>query len=149
LLGDSATEAERAVLGGIAYQQNEVVLHTDTRLLPKRKRAWAAWNYNLDASESERATLTYNMNLLQGISAPVTFCITLNHTDAIAKDKILGVYQYAHPVYNQATMAAQQQRPDISGHNNTFFAGAYWYNGFHEDGAKSAVDVAAQLGVQF
>ena len=149
LLGDNATNEERAVLGDIAYQQNEVVLHTDTRLLPKRKRAWAAWNYNLDASETQRATLTYNMNLLQGITAPVTFCITLNHSEAIAKDKILGVYHYAHPVYNDTTLAAQAKRNSISGQNNTFFAGAYWYNGFHEDGAKSAVDVAAQLGVQF
>ncbi|WP_027671134.1 NAD(P)/FAD-dependent oxidoreductase [Rheinheimera baltica] len=149
LLGDNATNEERAVLGDIAYQQNEVVLHTDTRLLPKRKRAWAAWNYNLDASETQRATLTYNMNLLQGITAPVTFCITLNHSEAIAKDKILGVYHYSHPVYNDTTLAAQAKRNSISGQNNTFFAGAYWYNGFHEDGAKSAVDVAAQLGVQF
>jgi uncharacterized protein len=149
LLGDNATADEREVLGGIAYQQNEVVLHTDTRLLPVRQRAWAAWNYNLDARENERATLTYNMNLLQGITAPVTFCVTLNHSDAIARDKILGIYHYAHPVYNKATLAAQQLRRKISGHNNTYFAGAYWYNGFHEDGAKSAVDVAKQLGVQY
>ena len=77
LLGESATLQEQQILGSIAYQQNDVVLHTDTRLLPKRKRAWAAWNYNLDANVSDKATLTYNMNLLQGISAPVTFCVTL------------------------------------------------------------------------
>lgn len=149
LLGDSATEEERAVLGGIAYQQNEVVLHTDTRLLPKRQRAWAAWNYNLDANVNDRATLTYNMNLLQGISAPVTFCVTLNNTQAIDPTKILRVYQYDHPVYNHYTLAAQQQRHNINGHNNTYFCGAYWHNGFHEDGAKSAVEVAALLGVDY
>jgi uncharacterized protein len=149
LLGDDATADEREVLGGIAYQQNEVVLHTDINMLPKRKRAWAAWNYNLDANDKDHATLTYNMNLLQGIVAPVTFCVTLNNTAAIAADKVLGVYQYAHPVFNSATTAAQQQRSKINGLQHTFFAGAYWYNGFHEDGARSAVDVAALLGVQY
>ncbi|GAB60197.1 NAD(P)/FAD-dependent oxidoreductase [Rheinheimera nanhaiensis] len=149
LLGDAASEDERAVLGGIAYQKNEVVLHTDTRLLPTRQRAWAAWNYNLDANINDRATLTYNMNILQGISAPVTFCVTLNNSAAIAADKILGVYQYDHPVYNHYTLAAQQQRSKINGVNHTYFCGAYWYNGFHEDGAKSAVDVAALLGVDY
>ncbi len=149
LLGDDATADERDVLGGIAYQQNEVVLHTDINMLPTRKRAWAAWNYNLDANDKDHATLTYNMNLLQGIVAPVTFCVTLNNTAAIAADKVLGVYQYAHPVFNSATTAAQQQRSKINGLQHTFFAGAYWYNGFHEDGARSAVDVAALLGVQY
>ncbi|MCD1598479.1 NAD(P)/FAD-dependent oxidoreductase [Rheinheimera aquimaris] len=149
LLGENATLQEQQILGSIAYQQNDVVLHTDTRLLPKRKRAWAAWNYNLDANVSDKATLTYNMNLLQGISAPVTFCVTLNNTTAIAKDKILGVYRYAHPVFNHCTLAAQQRRHSINGENNTYFCGAYWYNGFHEDGARSATDVATMLGVSF
>lgn len=149
LLGTDATDAERSVLGGIAYQQNEVVLHTDTALLPKRQRAWAAWNYNLDANVSDRATLTYNMNLLQGIDAPVTFCVTLNNSDAIDKDKILGVYRYSHPVYNHYTLAAQQQRNRVNGQQHTYFCGAYWHNGFHEDGARSAVDVAALLGVDY
>ena len=149
LLGESATAEEQQVLGGIAYQQNEVVLHTDTKLLPKRERAWAAWNYNLDANVSDRATLTYNMNLLQGIDAPVTFCVTLNNTTAITPERVLGVYQYAHPVYNELTIAAQQKRSLINGKLHTYFAGAYWYNGFHEDGARSAVDVAADLGVSF
>lgn len=149
LLGSAATEQERRVLGAITYQANEVVLHTDSSLLPVRKKAWAAWNYNLAAKYSERATLTYNMNILQGIEAPVTFCVTLNNTLAIAPDAIVGVYHYAHPVYNEATLNAQQQRSTINGHNNTYFVGAYWYNGFHEDGARSAVDVAAQLGVDY
>lgn len=149
LLGESASLQEQQILGAIAYQQNDVVLHTDTRLLPKRQRAWAAWNYNLDANVNDRATLTYNMNLLQGIRAPVTFCVTLNNTDAIAEDKILGVYRYAHPVYNHCTLAAQQRRDSINGKNNTYFSGAYWYNGFHEDGARSATDVAAMLGVSY
>ncbi|MDX1676851.1 NAD(P)/FAD-dependent oxidoreductase [Arsukibacterium sp.] len=149
LLGSDATADEQAILGAIAYQQNEVVLHTDTRLLPERRAAWASWNYNLDAAERHRATLTYNMNILQRLEAPVTFCVTLNNSNAIASDKILGRYRYAHPVYNMMTMAAQLQRKVINGQNNSYFCGAYWYNGFHEDGARSAVDVAAMFGIQY
>lgn len=148
LLKDASAD-ETAVLGGIAYQQNEVVLHTDTKLLPKRKAAWASWNYNLDNQRSDRSTLTYNMNILQRLTAPVTFCVTLNNTTNIAKDKILGVYHYAHPVYNPMTIACQQRRAEINGQRNSYFCGAYWYNGFHEDGARSAVDVAAMLGVTY
>lgn len=148
LLNDASAE-ETAVLGGIAYQQNEVVLHTDTALLPKRKAAWASWNYNLDSQLSDKSTLTYNMNILQRLTAPVTFCVTLNNTTNIAKDKILGVYHYAHPVYNPMTIACQQRRAEINGERNSYFCGAYWYNGFHEDGARSAVDVAAMLGVSY
>ncbi|GHG70848.1 amine oxidase [Alishewanella longhuensis] len=148
LLKDASNE-ETAVLGGIAYQQNEVVLHTDTRLLPVRKAAWASWNYNLDNQRSDRSTLTYNMNILQRLTAPVTFCVTLNNTTNIAKDKILGVYHYAHPVYNPMTIACQQRRAEINGQRHSYFCGAYWYNGFHEDGARSAVDVAAMLGVSY
>ncbi|MBV2131025.1 NAD(P)/FAD-dependent oxidoreductase [Arsukibacterium indicum] len=149
LLGSSATADEQAILGGIAYQQNEVVLHTDTSLLPVRRSAWASWNYNLDAAERSRATLTYNMNILQRLQAPVTFCVTLNNSAAIASEKILGTYRYAHPVYNMMTMAAQLQRKVINGQNNSYFCGAYWYNGFHEDGARSAVDVAAMFGIEY
>lgn len=141
--------AESAILGGIAYQQNEVVLHTDTRLLPVRKAAWASWNYNLDNQRSDRSTLTYNMNILQRLTAPVTFCVTLNNTANIAKDQILGIYHYAHPVYNPMTIACQQRRAEINGQRHSYFCGAYWYNGFHEDGARSAVDIAAMLGVSY
>ncbi|SNY50725.1 Predicted NAD/FAD-binding protein [Arsukibacterium tuosuense] len=149
LLADNATTEEQSILGAIAYQQNEVVLHTDTSLLPKRRAAWASWNYNLDATERSRATLTYNMNILQRLDAPVTFCVTLNNTAAIASDKILGTYQYAHPVYNMMTMTAQLQRNVINGQNHSYFCGAYWYNGFHEDGARSAVDIAAMFGINY
>lgn len=148
LLQDPSNE-EQQILGGIAYQENEVVLHTDTSLLPERRAAWASWNYNLDSQHSDRATLTYNMNILQRLQAPVTFCVTLNNTQRIAKDKILGIYHYAHPVYNHMTLVCQQQRSQINGQRHSYFCGAYWYNGFHEDGARSAVDVAALLGVDY
>lgn len=148
LLGD-ASLAEQQVLGGIGYQMNEVVLHTDTRILPKRKAAWAAWNYQLGASSTERATLSYNMNILQGLTDAPTFVVTLNDSQNLDPTKILRTFHYAHPVYNHQTMLSQQRRPEINGVNRSFYCGAYWYNGFHEDGVRSAADVAAMLGVQF
>lgn len=143
------TEAERQVLGGIAYQKNDVILHTDQRILPKRKAAWAAWNYHLTNAASSHATLSYNMNILQGIEAPVTFVVTLNHSHAIDQSKILKRFQYDHPVFNHCTIAAQQRRSEINGINSSWFCGAYWYNGFHEDGVRSAVDIARAMGVEF
>lgn len=148
LLAD-ASLAEQQVLGGIGYQMNEVVLHTDTRILPKRKAAWAAWNYQLGASSTERATLSYNMNILQGLTDVPTFVVTLNDSQNLDPTKILRTFHYAHPVYNHQTMLSQQRRPEINGVNRSFYCGAYWYNGFHEDGVRSAADVAAMLGVQF
>jgi predicted NAD/FAD-binding protein len=144
-----ATEDERKVLGGIAYQPNEVVLHTDERLLPVRKAAWAAWNYLLGKSSQQSATLSYNMNILQGLVDAPTFVVTLNATEQIQPEKILRKFSYAHPVYNHSTLASQQQRSLINGVNRSYFCGAYWYNGFHEDGVRSAVDVAEMLGVKF
>jgi predicted NAD/FAD-binding protein len=144
-----ASDAERQVLGGIAYQNNDVILHTDDRILPQRKAAWAAWNYHLTDAASSHATLSYNMNILQGIEAPVTFVVTLNHSNAIEQSKILKRFQYAHPVFNHCTIAAQQRRGEINGVNHSWFCGAYWYNGFHEDGARSAVDIARAMGVEF
>lgn len=148
LLAD-ATATERQVLGGIAYQDNDVVLHTDIRLLPKRKAAWAAWNYLLGADAATRATLSYNMNMLQGIQSDTTFVVSLNASNQIAAEHVLRRFTYAHPVYNQSTMQSQARRSEINGQNRSYFCGAYWYNGFHEDGVRSAVDVAAMLGVKF
>jgi len=148
LLAD-ASLAEQQVLGGIGYQMNEVVLHTDTRILPQRKAAWAAWNYQLGASSTDRATLSYNMNILQGLSQGPTFVVTLNDSQNLDPTKILRTFHYAHPVYNHQTMVSQQRRAEINGVNRSFFCGAYWYNGFHEDGVRSAVDVAGMLGVSF
>jgi hypothetical protein len=148
LLAD-ASVAEEQVLGGITYQQNDVVLHTDSGILPRRKAAWASWNYQLGDSANSRATLSYNMNILQGIESETTFVVTLNDTAQLDPSKILRSFQYAHPVYNHCTLASQQRRGEINGHNRSYFCGAYWYNGFHEDGVRSAVDVAAMLGIDF
>lgn len=148
LLAD-ASLAEQQILGGIAYQDNEVVLHTDHRILPARRAAWASWNYLLDNSSSQKATLSYNMNILQGIDSKHTFVVSLNAADKIKPESVLKTFRYAHPVYNHFTMVSQQRRAEINGQNRSYFCGAYWYNGFHEDGVRSAVDVAAMLGVTF
>ena len=139
------TQSEKDVLSAMPYSANEVVLHTDVNLLPQRKAAWASWNYQLVDDRSKPASVTYNMNILQGLSSDTTFCVTLNQTDAISSDKILRKFVYHHPVFSIESMKAQQQRSVICGHNNTHFAGAYWYNGFHEDGVRSAVEVAKRF----
>jgi predicted NAD/FAD-binding protein len=147
LLAD-ATEQEQAVLSAMPYSLNDVVLHTDISLLPKRKKAWASWNYQLSDDRERPASVTYNMNILQGLSDAPTFCVTLNQNEQIAKDKILRKFQYAHPVFSLASFAAQQRRAEICGRQHTHFTGAYWYNGFHEDGVRSAVDVGKRFMCQ-
>jgi predicted NAD/FAD-binding protein len=140
------TNAEREVLGAIPYQDNEVVLHTDTRILPRNSAAWSSWNY-LQASRDERAVVTYNMNILQGLSAPETFCVTLNHSQAINPVKVLGKFSYSHPVFSLAGMKAQQRWHEINA-APIWFCGAYWHNGFHEDGVNSALRVASAIGTR-
>jgi len=140
----SATE--RQILGAMRYQDNDVVLHTDTRLLPADRKTWSAWNYLL-TGESQRAVLTYNMNILQGIKSPETFCVTLNHTDAINPHKILGRFNYAHPVFSLQQVRAQDRWSEINT-DRTWYCGAYWHNGFHEDGVRSAKRVAESINGQ-
>ena len=143
------TADEQAILGAIPYTENSVILHTDTGLLPKRKAAWASWNYLLNDHTDKAAVVTYQMNILQGIQSDTQFCVTLNHREGIDRAKILREFTYHHPVFNKTSIAAQQQKSLIDGVNSSYFCGAYWYNGFHEDGVRSAVDVARQLGVEF
>lgn len=147
LLGD-ASAAEKAILSHLPYQENEVVLHTDTSLLPKRKSAWASWNYRLDSESQAPASVTYNMNILQGLPkyAP-TFCVTLNQTSAIEPNKILARFKYSHPMFSEAGVLAQQRKDEICGKRHTYFAGAYWQNGFHEDGVNSALSVCQKFGI--
>jgi predicted NAD/FAD-binding protein len=146
LLGDP-TAAEREILGAIPYQRNDAVLHHDARLLPRRRRAWAAWNYHLLAAAPAGPTVTYNMNLLQGLDAPEPFCVTLNRGAAIDPARVIARMTYHHPVYGRAAFAAQRRWAEISGVNRTFYCGAYWGYGFHEDGVRSGLAVARQLGV--
>ncbi|TDO95851.1 NAD(P)/FAD-dependent oxidoreductase [Marinomonas balearica] len=149
LLAD-ASEQEENILGAIPYRENEVVLHTDIRLLPKRKKAWSSWNYLLGNDPKRPPTLSYNMNILQHLDMPDTTCVvTLNRGDLIDSNKVLGRYRYAHPVFTLAGIEAQSRWSDINGVNNTWFCGAYWRNGFHEDGCWSGVRVAEGLGVKW
>ena len=147
LLGDPS-ERERELLGAIPYQSNEAVLHTDRSLLPRRRRAWASWNYHLDAGGGGRCTVTYHMNRLQSLRADREFCVTLNRTAAIDPERIIRRIQYAHPVYTPAGVAAQSRHHEISGRNRTHYCGAYWGWGFHEDGAKSALRVVREIGTR-
>jgi uncharacterized protein len=145
---DAPSEQEQAILGAIRYASNDVVLHTDTRLLPRRRRAWASWNYRLGGSEQAPAALTYDMNILQGIDAPVTFCVSLNQTALIDPAQILARFEYAHPQYSLAAVAAQARQGELQGPLHSYFCGAYWANGFHEDGVLSALNVAGHFGEQ-
>lgn len=141
------TTDEIDVLGNIPYSANEVVLHTDINLLPKQKKSWASWNYSLDADRQRPAAVTYNMNILMGLESETTFCVTLNQSEQIDPSKVLRTFVYHHPVFNQQSFNAQKKRHLICGKNNTHFTGAYWHNGFHEDGVRSAVEIAERFGV--
>jgi predicted NAD/FAD-binding protein len=147
LLADPG-ERERELLGAIPYQQNEVVLHTDRSLLPRRRRAWASWNFHLGDGAPGRCTATYHLNRLQSLRADREFCVTLNRTEAIDPEQILWKTRYAHPVYTPAGVAAQARHQEISGSNRTHYCGAYWGWGFHEDGLNSAQRVASELTLQ-
>jgi predicted NAD/FAD-binding protein len=140
------SDREHEILGAFPYQPNEAVLHTDRRLLPKRRRAWASWNYHLLEEPTVLPTVTYHMNRLQNLDTHEEFCVTLNRTEAIDPAHVIRTIPYAHPVYTTAGVAAQARHHEISGRDRTHFCGAYWGWGFHEDGVTSAVRVAAQLG---
>ena len=138
LLAD-ATPLEREVLGALPYQENEAVLHTDASLMPRSRRAWAAWNYHVPARPAERVAVTYNMNILQGLAARETYCVTLNRTGAIDPRRVLKRLRYHHPLYTPRAVAAQRRQSEVN-HARTYFCGAYWRFGFHEDGVASALE---------
>ena len=145
LLGD-ASEIERSVLSCFTTIPNAVTLHTDTTLMPQSRKAWGAWNYHRQSGDSTQATLTYWMNLLQRLDAPSPALVTLNCDRDIAPQRVLKQRDYVHPVFNGDALRAQYRWRDINGTRRTWFAGAYWFNGFHEDGARSARRVADALG---
>ncbi len=147
LLSD-ASDREHEVLSAIPYQANEAVLHTDVRMLPRRRRAWASWNYHLLEAPGDRTTVTYHMNRLQSLQAERDFCVTLNRTAEIDPRHVIRRIQYAHPVYTAGGVRAQQRFDQISGRDHTHFCGAYWGWGFHEDGVVSAQRVAERFGVR-
>ncbi|HHQ4311399.1 TPA: NAD(P)/FAD-dependent oxidoreductase [Serratia fonticola] len=136
------TPAESEVLGDIGWQHNEVVLHSDPRWLPVRERAWASWNYRLSERDQASACVTYNMNILQGLpeGSPL-FCVTLNPETSVDERYVWKRFVYEHPMFNPKSWRAQSRRGEINGYQRSWFCGAYWYNGFHEDGVRSALDV--------
>ncbi len=143
------TATELDILGAITYQRNDVVLHTDSSVLPSNRRAWAAWNYFISQHSTESVSVTYNMNILQNFhDAPETFCVTLNRSGDIDPGRVIKTFDYAHPVFTVEAVAAQKRYEEIGGHNRSHFCGAYWFNGFHEDGVCSALRVTRALGVE-
>jgi predicted NAD/FAD-binding protein len=147
ILGADATACERELLGAFPFAPNEAVLHHDERLLPRRRRAWASWNYHLLSTPTGKPAVTYHMNRLQSLVSDRQWCVTLNRTEAIDPAMIVRTIQYAHPVFTVDGMRAQERVGEISGgRGRTHFCGAYWGWGFHEDGVVSGLRVARELG---
>jgi predicted NAD/FAD-binding protein len=138
LLADPSS-AERAVLGAIRYQRNVALLHTDARLMPRRPLAWAAWNYHVLPKADGPVALTYDMNILQGLDARRHFLVTLNRPDAVDPRQVIERVEYDHPLFTPAAVAAQARHAEVNRGRHTYFCGAYWRNGFHEDGVVSAL----------
>jgi predicted NAD/FAD-binding protein len=136
---EDPSDLETEILGVIGYQKNNVVLHTDTAILPSKQSIWASWNYYIPKEERNDASLCYDMSILQGISSADEFIVSLNQQEWIDTDKTIGEYIYHHPVYSPEVPAAQKRYAEISGVNRTHFCGAYWGYGFHEDGVKSGL----------
>ncbi|MFN0169639.1 MAG: NAD(P)/FAD-dependent oxidoreductase [Bryobacteraceae bacterium] len=145
---ESQSDAERDVLGKFKTSRNEVCLHTDSSLLPARRRARASWNYHLSQDAGEGATLTYHMNRLQSLDVPEEYCVTLNANGAVNPSKVVRRMVYYHPLYTHDAIRAQARWKEVSGANRTHYCGAYWFHGFHEDGLNSALRVARTLGVE-
>lgn len=144
LLAD-ANERERELLSAFAYQANETALHTDASVMPRRRRAWASWNWNLSAAQAELATVTYWMNELQGLPGPQNFFVTLNQTGRVDPARVLWTRTWHHPIYTPAAVRAQARHEEIDGERGVHFAGAYWGYGFHEDGLQSGLCVARRI----
>ena len=141
-----ASEAEREILGAFPYQENEAIVHTDPSLLPQRRRAWASWNCCIPKEADRPVVLTYNLNRLQRHESPEPILLTLNRAEAIDPAKILRRITYHHPVFTAAAPSAQKRYAEINGKRNTYFCGAYWGYGFHEDGVNSALAVGSCFG---
>ena len=145
VLGDNATPIEREILSAFPYQPNLAILHTQESVLPRNRRAWACWNYYNPSTESDVATVTYNMNMLQSLESNQTYCVTLNDPGHIAEENIIGSFKYSHPTFGVNRSQMQRRHGELINQNSTSFCGAYWGNGFHEDGVNSAMAVVEAL----
>ncbi len=144
LLGD-ACPLEREILGSFKFQRNQVLLHTDRRLMPLRRRAWASWNYHVRDTHQELPAVTYWMNNLQGIDGDQDYMVTLNRNESVDQRQVLGSYVYHHPIFTAASTRAQERHAEIDGKQGVHFCGAYWRYGFHEDGVQSALRVLKNI----
>jgi predicted NAD/FAD-binding protein len=142
------TEGERRILSAIPYQTNEAALHSDSSMLPVNRRARASWNYRVPADPANRATVTYDMSRLQNLNTKVPVCVSLNDTDSIDPAKVVSIMEYSHPVFTPDSIKAQARHAEINGTNRTHYCGAYWGNGFHEDGVVSALRVCRRFGCE-
>jgi predicted NAD/FAD-binding protein len=146
LLRDADADEER-ILASFPYQSNEAVVHTDTSLLPRRRRAWASWNYRVSENASAPVAVTYDLSRLQGHDTPTPILLTLNSTERIADEHVLDRHVFRHPVFTRASLRAQAEHGRLNGRRRTYFCGAYWGYGFHEDGVNSALAVADCFGL--
>lgn len=140
------TPQEQAILGAISYRDNSVIMHTDTAVMPRQRRAWTSWNYLVDGSQHQQPVVTYHMNTLQGLTCDTDILVTVNGDTHIDPEKIKHRFSYAHPQLTQNSVAAQQQWETINNQNRTLYCGAYWRNGFHEDGVYSARRAVESIG---
>ncbi len=146
---EEPSAAEIEVLSAMPFQANAAVLHTDASVLPRSRRAWSGWNYRITGDAASPVAVTYNLSMLQSLGTQSPVCVTLNDRGSIDSAKILGRYQFRHPVYTVAGIAARARWRQISGvEHRTHYCGAYWLNGFHEDGVNSALAVCQALGVR-
>jgi predicted NAD/FAD-binding protein len=135
-------DIERETLESFPYQDNHVCLHTDTRVLPNRKPAWASWNYRIPANDLDPVSVSYNMNRLQALDVTTTYCVSLNQIRNIAPEKIIQRMTYRHPVFGGCRDTAQSNHQHLIRKNRISYCGAYWGHGFHEDGIRSGLTVA-------
>lgn len=140
-------DLETELLSAFPYSSSTAVLHTDESMLPRSRRAWASWNYHVTGNPSARPTVTYNMSMLQHLPSDQTFCVTLNEDESIDPGKILRRFRYDHPLFTTRRAAVQQRHNEVIRRRRTSFCGAYWRNGFHEDGVVSALAVCRQFGI--
>jgi predicted NAD/FAD-binding protein len=146
---EAPTGAEREILSALPYQRNEAALHSDERVLPRSPRARASWNYQTQAQSRDCVAVTYDVRRLQGLAAPKPLLVSLNLDESIDAQRMLARESFDHPVFSPAGVAAQARHAEISGRDRISYCGAYWRNGFHEDGVVSGIQVARALGESF
>ena len=142
------SDLEKEVLGSIPYQRNHAVLHSDESLMPKSKRAWAAWNHHHSTAGDGSVSVTYHLNRLQNLRCSKQFFVSLNCVERIREEAIIAEIDYDHPVFSQASIDAQRRFGDLNGDRRTWYCGAYWGNGFHEDGVQSALATVERMNME-